>query len=283
MAVAPVKKITICGFGLIGGSIALDIQKKRGRRATPAILAFDKKSVLTRLQKDRRFRVETSMKLKDVVDSDIIILAAYHDTNETLLSKLSGIVAEDCLIIDTGAVKRHIGKLADKISFNKGVQFIGSHPMSGKETKGFANAEPGIFSEHAWYLAEEFDLNKKNKTRLDWLLRTVNSFPVYINSALHDEVVSEISHLPQLISTVLGAQVNPKLIELAGPGLRSMLRLCGSPSSVWEEIIDQNRDLVIEALKLYAENLNILLGKVKKKEPLADIFEAANRSYKCLS
>lgn len=283
MAAVPVKKIAICGFGLIGGSIALDIQKKRGRKAAPSILAFDKKSVVTRLKKDRRFRVDTITKLDEVAGFDIIILAAYHETNEALLTKLSKIVTDDCLIIDTGAVKRHIGKLASRLSFNKGVQFIGSHPMSGKEKKGFANAEPEIFNEHAWYLSEEFQLNRKNKARLNWLLKTVNSFPVYISSSLHDEVVSEISHLPQLISTVLGAQVNPKLIELAGPGLRSMLRLCGSPSSVWEEIIDQNRDLVIEALKLYAENLNILLGKVKNKEPLKEIFEAANRSYKCLS
>jgi len=283
MPAAPIRKITICGFGLIGASIALDIQKRRGRKASPSITAYDKSNVVARLKKDKRFKVDTTTKLNDAVDSDIVILAAYHETNEALLGKLSKIVTDDCLIIDTGAVKRHIGKLASTLSFNKGVQFVGSHPMSGKEKKGFANAEAGIFSEHAWYLSDEFKLSKNNQARLDWLLKSVNSFPVYISSSLHDEVVSEISHLPQLISTVLGAQVNPKLIELAGPGLRSMLRLCGSPSSVWEEIIDQNRELVIEALKLYAENLNILLGKVKNREPLKVIFDAANRSYKCLS
>ena len=104
-----------------------------------------------------------------------------------------------------------------------------------------------------------------------------------MNSNLHDELVSEISHLPQLISTILGAQVNPKLIQLAGPGLRSVLRLAGSPYNVWSEIIAENKEEIIKSLLLYKDNLNKVIKYIEQDKSLKGIFSDAARSYKCLS
>jgi len=160
---------------------------------------------------------------------------------------------------------------------------LSTHPMSGKEKKGFKNSETNVFKDHAWFVDDGIELTENNKKRFDWILKKTKSQQVLISNSLHDQLVSEISHLPQLISTILGAQINPELISLAGPGLRSMLRLAGSPYSVWSEIIDQNRDEVVESLKLYIDNLNSIVKKINKKESLSDVFSAAARSYKCLS
>lgn len=281
MAVKKIKRVTICGFGLIGGSLALDLQKGRSR---PEIIAYDRPSVLKRLKSKSHFKVKVESRFdKAVVGSDLIILSAYHQANQTMLERLAGLPLRNCLIIDTGAVKRQITALAKILCFDKSVQFLGTHPMSGKERNGFENAVESICRYHAWYVDEDVKLTASNKIALNWLFLKTGAFPVYIRSVLHDEIVSEISHLPQLISTILAAQINPAIIELAGPGLRSMLRLSGSPYSVWEEIIGENRDMVIDALQLYSENINTVMELIKKKKPLKEIFTSANRSYKCLS
>jgi prephenate dehydrogenase len=189
----------------------------------------------------------------------------------------------DCLIIDTGAVKSPIAKLADRLKFAEGTQFLPTHPMAGRERAGFQNSASGLFVDHVWYLDGEVKLSEANCSRLDWMISRLRATPVFIGSADHDLLVSEISHLPQLISTILGGQVDPKMIKLAGPGLRSMLRLAGSPYSVWSEIIDENRTDIVESLELFADNLQIVIKKVKKKQSLDKIFSAAARSYKCLS
>lgn len=274
-------KITICGFGLIGGSLALDFMR---RGPSVHITAFDRPKVLATLRQDRRFRVRCQSKLSTAVHgADIVILSAYHKGNESILHRLGRLKSLDnSLIIDTGAVKANIALKATKLSFSGETQFMPSHPMAGRERKGYANAAPGLFKNHAWYLDDSVSLTKKNRIRLEWMLKRTGANPIFVNVDVHDELVSELSHLPQLISSVLAAQVDPAFIGLAGPGLRSMLRLAGSPYSVWSEIIDENRQQIVKSLQLYIDNLSQAARMIRLNKPVKNIFAAANRSYRCL-
>lgn len=279
-----IKKITICGFGLIGGCIARDLMSGR---YSYEIYAFDRKAVLERLKKDKTFKANIKVEAnfnQAIEKSDLIILAATHPGNESMLKRIAkSSTLKDCLILDTGAVKSPISKLSRTLKWTNGNQFLATHPMAGREKSGFKNSDTKLFKNHAWYLADEPKLTYTNQMKLNFLIKKLNALPVYVNPGLHDELVSEISHLPQLISTILGAQINPDLIELAGPGLRSMLRLSGSPYSVWGEIISENKTEIIAALQLYADNLNKVIEHIKKDQSLKAIFEDASRSYKCLS
>ena len=212
------------------------------------ITAFDKPAVLKRLKKNRNFSVRTEPNLpKAVAGSDIIILAAPHKANETNLKRLSKIrTLTDVLIIDTGAIKLPILKLSSQLNFAKETQFLPTHPMAGREKAGFENSASGLFESHCWFIDESVKLSKDNKASLDWMVKKLRIKPTFIEAGVHDQLMAEISHLPQLISTILGEQVATELISLAGPGLRSMLRLSGSPYSVWSEIIDQNRPEIIK-------------------------------------
>ncbi len=278
-----IKKVTVCGFGLIGGSIALDLQKYGSKKIE--VVAYDRKPVLAKIRRDDRFRGSTSSILrKAVAGADIVVLSATHIGNEGLLRELAGFdELTDCLIVDTGAVKLPIAELAESLKFPKGTEFLPSHPMAGKEKAGFTNSETGIFKNHTWFVDELANLSQTGRAKRDWLLKKTGSSPVYISSSLHDELVSEISHLPQLISTILGAQVKPEMIQLSGPGLKSMLRLAGSPYSVWQEIIDQNREKIVEALELYQDNIGLIVDLIRKRKSLEEVFTSAARSYKCLS
>ncbi len=276
-----VKKITFCGFGLIGGCMALDFLKGADK---VHITAFDKPAVLKRLKKNRNFPVTTEPNLpKAIAGSDIIILAAPHKANEINLKRLSKIrTLTNALIIDTGAVKLPILKLSSQLNFAKETQFLPTHPMAGREKAGFENSALRLFESHCWFIDESIKLSKNNKAKLGWMVKKLRIKPTIIKAAVHDQLMAEISHLPQLISTILGGQVATELVPLAGPGLRSMLRLSGSPYSVWSEIIDQNRPEIIKSLENFRNNLNKVIGMVKSKDSLANIFKASARSYKCL-
>ncbi len=276
-----IKKITICGFGLIGGSLARDFLHSRTHLR---LFAFDRPFVLERLSNDKRFKVTCESNFTTAIaGAQIIVLAAPHKANEQMLTRLSQLHApNDCLIVDTGAVKQPISKLAAKLKFAGSTQFLPTHPMAGKEKAGFENSDAKLFVNHSWFIDEGVALNSSNKTKFNWMIKQLGAKPTYIANRLHDELMSEISHLPQLISTILGGQVNPNLIPLAGPGLRSMLRLAGSPYSVWSEIIEQNRTDIIKALKLFHNNLGKVTNMIETGQPLDGVFKAAARSYKCL-
>lgn len=276
-----IRKITICGFGLIGGCIALDLLRNKSKIE---IVAYDRQRVLEKVKKTRSLKVKVEKELhKAIADSDMIILSAPHKANESLLSRMAKIsTLTNCLILDTGGVKGPITELAKSFSLAEGTQFLPTHPMAGREKAGFENSAERLFKDRAWYVSEDIELQEQNLEKIDWLIKKTGAMKVEISSALHDELVSEISHLPQLISTILGGQVSPDLIELAGPGLRSMLRLAGSPYAVWQEIITENKAEIIKSLRLYRENLDTVIKRIEADESLKEIFQDASRSYKCL-
>jgi prephenate dehydrogenase len=277
-----VNKVTICGFGLIGGSIALDIL---GGGRPIELVAFDRPSVLKRLSRDRRFRVGFEQRLSEAVDgADVVILSAPHRAIKQHLRELSKLPSLiDCLILDTGSVKSGVAATASKLDFGRGSQFLPTHPMGGREKSGFESAQAGLFRGRTWFLDESVTLTLANKSRLRWLTARLRARPVYISCELHDQLLSEISHLPQLLSTILGAQMNPSLLELAGPGLKSMLRLAGSPYSVWSEIIDENRREIIKTLDTFEKNVKSVKAMIRRGDSLAALFRDAVRSYRCLS
>jgi len=248
------------------------------------VYAFDRPNVLKRLSKKKHFQVTCELNFEQAVsNADIIVLSAPHNANEQMLARLAKMKSvRNCLILDTGAVKQPIAKLAARLVFGENTQFLPTHPMAGKEKAGFENSAAKLFVKHSWFIDESIKLTNLNKAKLDWMTKQLGAKPTYINNRLHDELMSEISHLPQLISTILGGQVNPNLIPLAGPGLRSMLRLAGSPYTVWSEIIEQNKTDIIKALKLFRDNLGKVTRMIETGQPLEGVFKAASRSYKCL-
>jgi len=277
-----IRKVCICGFGLIGGSIALDLLRRKG---SFEIVAHDRPKVLERVRRDRRFRVTTESRLKAAVaGADIVVLAASQTANRSLLKRLAaGKNLTDCLILDTGSVKAPIAMFAGELDFPDGTAFVPSHPMAGKERSGFGQAEAGLFAGKSWFVDDTAGLDDAMRSKLTWLLGKTKATPVFVGSELHDELVAELSHLPQLIATILGAQINSDMVPLAGSGLQSVLRLAGSPYSMWAEIIEQNREKIVEALTLYRDNLDSVIAMIETDQSLEDIFKAAARSYRCLS
>lgn len=282
MTLAQKYNVTICGFGLIGGSITLDLIHLKSR---PRVVALDKPRVISLVTKDVRFPVLTERVLtKAAAKADVIILAAPPKANMELLTSLGAISSlENCLIVDVGSTKRGICALGKKLSLGKGTQFVGCHPMAGTEQSGFQNGVRGLFRNTPWFVNANVRLTKNNREKLDWLASSLGAQVVTISPEDHDRIVAVISHLPQLLSTLLAAQLSPDILRLSGPGLKSVLRLAGSPYALWANIIDENRDEIIDALAMYRDNLGRIISYLKKKQSLELVFNSAVRSYRCLS
>jgi len=279
---APRYKVTVCGFGLIGGSIALDLFARRPR---PIINAHDHSRVLLGVGKDARFPVQTEREWHRAVDGcDILILSAPLNANRTLLRLAAKTKSlRDCLIVVVGSAKSSICTLGKKCSFAEGTQFVGCHPMAGTEKSGFQNAGKGLFRGNPWFVDSGVRLTKGNRAKLRWLTSALRAQVVSITPMDHDQMVAAISHLPQILSTLLASQFPPKVLRLAGPGLKSLLRLAGSPYSLWSDIIEENRQEIVDALTNYRDNLSTIISQMKRKQSLKPVFDSAVRSYRCLS
>jgi prephenate dehydrogenase len=119
----------------------------------------------------------------------------------------------------------------------------------------------------------------ENLSRLCTFVELLGARPVIMTPEDHDRAIARVSHLPQLLSTVLANFTDVGDTEIAGSGLRDMLRLAGSSYSVWKGIFDTNADNIDAALEEFVRHLQVARSALREGK-LSESFEAAQACYR---
>ncbi|GHV15687.1 prephenate dehydrogenase [Fibrobacterales bacterium] len=255
-------RITIVGFGLLAGSIAMAVKQAN---LSVKIRAVSSKETLEKALElslaDEFFEYESVEKW--VKDSDLILLCSPIKHILKMINAIAkcGIqVAGDKKIVvsDIGSTKEEICKAG--FALPKPFVFVGGHPMAGSEKRSVEHSDSAMFENAYWLYcmpsAENSPNNKPPEILLE-LLHFLGSRAVQISPVEHDFVMSWLSHAPQLISTSIASGLSPAVLEkhlhLAGGGFRDMTRIAGSSWGMWKDILETNRKNVSTALGVYAQ------------------------------
>ncbi|HTM51753.1 MAG TPA: prephenate dehydrogenase [Bryobacteraceae bacterium] len=258
--------VAIVGVGLIGGSFGLAL-KKAGFRgeivgvSSPAALA----------EARRRGAIDRGAPLADAArDADLIYLAQPIGRIMDTLRRIDDLATGGALITDAGSTKSAIVALARKVVTR--CQFLGGHPMAGKEKRGASEADAGLFAGRAYVLTPDSAKDLKTPRAVEFVkwIERIGAVPVVLGPDQHDLVVSFTSHLPQLASTALAATVAENLesredLEVAGPGLMDMTRLAKSSYEIWRDILATNSDSIDRALAAYIARLEHLRENLRTR------------------
>jgi prephenate dehydrogenase len=237
--------VTIYGTGLIGGSLALAL-----KRAFPdiRIAGVDKPDVLERAKR---------LKVIDVAGAqpaDLVILATPVGD---ILKLIDQFKMKESLVTDVGSTKVAICNKAERMA----VPFIGGHPMAGLEQSGPEAANADLFRDAPYFLCRVSSTPDGAIQIMSDLARAIGAAPIELTPEHHDQLVAQVSHLPQILSTVLADQTSANK-DIAGPGLRSMTRLAGSPFHVWRDIFKTSGCLPHE-LQSFIERLQRILDAME--------------------
>lgn len=276
-------RVTLFGVGLIGGSLGLAL-----KRAFPEsrISGVDRPNVLERAQQlkiidDAAGTLDEAQARqrgtvinerpqsgghRPPLHSDLIILATPVGEILKLLDQFNSTSA---LVLDVGSTKVTICRTAERL----GIPFIGGHPMAGLEHSGPEAASTDLFRDAPFFLCPVKSTPNGAIERIEGIAKAIGAIPHVIPAEDHDRLVAQISHLPQIISTVLADQTAANK-ELAGPGLRSLTRLAGSPFHIWRDIFKTSGSLPQE-LQAFIERLQRILDSVEAGnfDEIEDLFK----------
>jgi len=130
--------VTIIGLGLIGGSIGLALRQRE--RPGWEIVGYSRRqeTVAKTSSSGAIERGETN--LKDAVKkAEFVIIATPVLTEKEIFSEIALHLPAGCIVTDTASTKVQVMKCAKEI-LPPTVDFIGGHPMAGKETYGIQAA-----------------------------------------------------------------------------------------------------------------------------------------------
>jgi len=269
------ERVAILGVGLIGGSLGLAL-----KRALP-------QARIRGIGRDRR-RLEIARgmgAIDDCVtrleeglgDRDLVVLATPVDHILETLEIIGAFLAPGTLVTDVGSTKRAICRKAWDC-LPAGIEFIGGHPVAGREVAGVEHTLADLFEGAPYILCPRPGAGSAGLRRLTGLVEGIGARARVMAPDDHDLMMAWLSHLPQLISTVLANAVSDKDMDISGSGLRDMLRLAGSPYPVWRSILDTNSDMICQSLDGFIRALERLREKLPV-ESLEDEFETALRIH----
>ncbi len=269
-------KIVIAGLGVIGASLAMSAKQMR---KDYSIIGYDIPEVLDFAEKNEIIDARIKNWPQEAVDADLIVLSTPLAIIKEQLDELNNIINKNTIVTDTGSTKSELAEYAASINFSG--TYIGGHPMTGSEKSGISAANPLLFQNALYILCGISEENEQQvKNTLFPVLESVKARVFMMDAQTHDKVLAGISHLPQLIAVALvnyiGQQqeeLNYPFFELAAGGFRDLTRIASSSISIWQDIINSNKENVVESLKQF---INTLEKEKLSVADLSQIFEKAN-------
>jgi prephenate dehydrogenase len=256
------RTIAIVGTGLIGSSFGLALRKA----------GFD--GAILGVSSDRAIAdavasgaVDRGLPLADAVrDADLFLSQNIGRILDTV-RHLDPLLKPGTLVTDAGSTKCEIVDTARQ-TITRG-QFLGGHPMAGKETRGAAAAEGGLFRGRTWVLTpdEPAELATPAAREFREWLERIGARVTVLDCDEHDRIVARTSHLPQLASTALGALLaEAKHLEVSGSGLTDMTRLALSSYDLWRDILATNSEHIDRALAAYIQELEHIRENLRTRQ-----------------
>jgi prephenate dehydrogenase len=267
------RKLSILGPGLLGGSIGLAARHRKVARRV-AIWARRPEAADQAYQLGAADEATNDL-AKVVADAELVVLATPIGVMRALVDQMRSMLPEGCVVTDVGSVKYPIvNALSDAMAGPAGSgagkgRFVGSHPMAGSEQSGIEAARRDLFENTVCIVTPREDTDKA-------ALQTVHDFWKALGCSVktlapleHDEIVARISHLPHLaaaavVNVVCNDGAHP--LNFVGPGFKDFTRIAGGPFEMWTEICLDNREEIGRALDALIEELSRVRAAVENSD-----------------
>lgn len=269
-------KIAIIGTGLIGTSIGLGLLQRGDRNYE--IVGADRDRNRARLAKKAGALDKDVASLEEATQgASLVILAVPVQAARPLLRDLVPYLAEGAVVTDTCSTKADVMRWAEE-SLPRGIDFVGGHPMAGREKSGPEAATADLFMGATWAVMPSPRARESSVRAVLGLIESLGAEPLHIDAGEHDQWAAAVSHMPLMISVALFRLIRDSAgwedaSLLAGPGFKDLTRLASGDPTMSTDIVATNKDAIVHWLRRYREELETIERAIDLgSETLHDLF-----------
>jgi prephenate dehydrogenase len=274
----------LIGIGLIGGSLGIDL-KDRG--FADRVIGCSRRRSTSEKARDLGLIDEVVEKDDLIAQSDLIVLSV---PVKALVQELNYVLDRigDGVVTDMGSTKQSIIE-AVKNHPRRG-RFVAAHPMAGTENTGPAAAFSGLFDGKVCLICDRENSDKQAVSVVEGMFNVLNMTIHYMDAKAHDMHAAYVSHISHISSFVLSSTVLDKekseraILDMAGGGFASTVRLAKSSPVMWSQIFEQNANNMLEVLDTYIDKMQYFRNCIAQGdfEALEQFMQEANEIKKIL-
>ena len=243
------KKILIVGLGLIGGSYAAALSQNGWEVGAidpdPQAIAFAEKAGFIR-------HGRTEPEAEYVGKFDIVVFALYPHVLLEWLEKYGPWLRDGALATDVTGVKSGVVEKAQALLFPR-VEFIGAHPMAGREVSGVENARADLFRGANYIVTPTAANTEEAIACCEALGRTLGARNISrLTPKEHDEMIGFVSQLTHCIAMALmTCKESRHLVDYTGDSFRDLTRIAKINENMWTELFLWNREELLSQMDLF--------------------------------
>ncbi|MFQ5487503.1 MAG: prephenate dehydrogenase [Gammaproteobacteria bacterium] len=275
-----IKRLTIIGVGLIGGSLARAVRCAgvcgeivgcgRSRENLQQALEL---GVIDRMEQDPGRAVQ---------GADLVVVAVPLGAMETVLAQIAPHLAADTVVTDVGSAKASVAAAARRALGERVSRFVPGHPIAGTEQSGVGASFAELFEGRCVILTPLPESDMQAVAQVESLWRSCGARVVAMDIAHHDAVLAATSHLPHLLAyalvdTLAQMDDSEEIFRYAAGGFRDFTRIASSDPVMWRDICLANRAAIVHMLERFAKDLEALTESVRQGdgEQLLALFSRA--------
>lgn len=259
------KKILIVGLGLMGGSYA-DALTKAGFEV--GAITRSQSSIDNALERGLIRHGMAEVQAEYVGQFDIVVFSLYPHTFIKWIEQYQQFIKPGALLTDVTGVKGSVVYKVQSI-LRPDVEFIGAHPMAGKETSGVQNASGNIFEGANYIVTPTSGNTEKAIAECEELGRIVGCTNISrLTPEQHDEMIGFLSQLTHCIAvSLMNCKDSKELVRFTGDSFRDLTRIANINDEMWSELFIMNKKALLEQMELFSTQFE----KLKKAVAAEDV------------
>ena len=264
MKISKENKILIIGLGLIGGSYAQGLSSKGFEVGA---IDVNEASVEYALNNNMISSGISKIDGSYIAKFDVIIFALYPTKMVEWIKENQHLFKKGAIITDVSGVKCSNLYEIQKI-LRSDLEFIGSHPMAGRECYGIENADSNIFT-GANYIVTPTDKNSKDAIELSESIAKELGFKniAILTPEKHDEMIGYLSQLTHCIAvTLMTSKESEHFASYTGDSFRDLTRIAKINENMWCELFLSNKNELIKQMDDFEKEFNKLKDAIKNDD-----------------
>ncbi|HHI93945.1 MAG TPA: prephenate dehydrogenase/arogenate dehydrogenase family protein [Gammaproteobacteria bacterium] len=256
-----IKRLTIIGVGLIGGSLARAL-KRAGVVGEVVGAGRDAQHLQQALALGVVDRTEMDLAAA-VQGADIVVVATPVGVAETVFRAIAPGLSPDTILTDVGSTKASVIAAAQAAFGQLPENFVPGHPIAGTEKSGVEASFAELFEGHRIILTPTENSAPQAVTRVRTMWEQTGADVVETGVEHHDDVLAATSHLPHLLAfslvdTLAKLDAKQEVFEYAAGGFRDFTRIASSDPEIWHDICLHNSSALLKMLARFEADLDTL-------------------------
>lgn len=256
------KKIGIVGLGLIGGSMAKTIK----RCTEYQVCGYD--IAPNTMEKAFCDGAVDEIGLTSIFTCDLTFIALYPKQTIDFVKTHAEQWQKGTALVDLCGVKKYVCDQLGSFCLQKGLSFVGGHPMAGREFSGYDYTLPSLFSGASMILTPTQASNDALIKQLENFFASLQFGKVVVTTAQnHDKMIAFTSQLAHVVSNAyIKSPEADRHNGYSAGSYKDLTRVARLNEEMWTELFLCNQEALLAEIDTIIENLAQVRNALEKED-----------------